>query len=165
MGRLFLHYLASETTRTFKCKECATDIAAENDLYGEDSLPDTTVYEVAKNSREMLDLCSLGQTLLFCAVQNVTFGIREHKVLNSGFYSGQKIYCKVCHSILGWHYIESDNKQVAFKEGKISIHSLLMTRSSVVQGGKANKQTSEELLDIEAPTESSVVSASTARSN
>lgn len=64
--------------------------------------------------------------------------------------------------MLGWHYIESDNKQVVFKEGKTSIHSLLMTRSIVKPG---DAKTSKDLLDMEVPMESSVVSVSTARSN
>ena len=46
------------------------------------------------------------------------------------------------------------------KEGKTSIHSLLMTRSSV----KGDALPRKDLLDMEVPMESSVVSASTARS-
>jgi hypothetical protein len=64
--------------------------------------------------------------------------------------------------LLGWNYLESDNKKISFKEGKTSIHSYLLKRSTVSNIGK--DKTSKELLDLEVPMESSVVSASTARS-
>lgn len=124
-------------------------------------MPDTTIYNFSNGSRELLELCSQGQTLLFCQTSNISYGLIESKVLNSGFYTGRKVYCKQCMGLLGWNYLESDNKKISFKEGKTSIHSHLLKRSTVSNTGK--DKISKELLDLEVPMESSVVSAFTAR--
>jgi hypothetical protein len=81
-------------------------------------------------------------------VRNIVLGMQENKVFNSGFYTGKRVYCVNCNMMLGWNYIEADNKQVAYKEGKTSFHSLLLSRSQA-----PNAKTCKDLLDIEVPIE------------
>jgi len=43
--------------------------------------------------------------------------------MQSGFYKGAQVYCKVCLKQVGWTYFETEDTQSKFKEGKTSLES------------------------------------------
>ena len=56
-----------------------------------------------------------GDAFMFKSVVNVFFGVKEDKLMSSGFYKGAQVFCKVCCKQIGWTYFETDDIQNKFK--------------------------------------------------
>lgn len=71
MGKLYVDHLRAGHIRAYYCVKCDSDLALESDFVFTDFLG-----------------IQRGEALLFKKVVNVYFGIKEEKLMTSGFFKG-----------------------------------------------------------------------------
>ena len=71
MGRLYVEHIKQRYRRAYYCIKCDTDLALECDFLFTDFLG-----------------VNRGEALLFKNVVNVYMGVKEEKLMTSGFYTG-----------------------------------------------------------------------------
>mmetsp|Transcript_17291 Transcript_17291/g.1542 ORF Transcript_17291/g.1542 Transcript_17291/m.1542 type:complete len:92 (-) Transcript_17291:152-427(-) len=84
MGRLYLEYL--EGNNIYTCNTCSIHLTSYNEL-------------ISKAFRG-----KNGKAYLFNNVVNVCCGAKEDRVLLSGLHTVCDLFCKGCHTVLGWKY-------------------------------------------------------------
>ncbi|WVQ78946.1 hypothetical protein IAT38_001038 [Cryptococcus sp. DSM 104549] len=98
MGRTYRIYLAGEVLMT--CRECGNHLAVSEAIM----------------SRQFTG--QHGRALLMHTVVNCYTGNAEIREMRTGKHSVRDVYCRVCHTTIGWKYdlaYEADQK---YKEGK-----------------------------------------------
>ncbi len=98
MGRPFYEYL--EGNNIYVCTTCGVHLTCYSELISK-----------AFQGRS-------GKAYLFNKVINVKSGPREEKLLLSGLHVTCDLYCKGCHSIIGWRYEQAYEDSQKYKEGK-----------------------------------------------
>mmetsp|Transcript_2846 Transcript_2846/g.13307 ORF Transcript_2846/g.13307 Transcript_2846/m.13307 type:complete len:88 (+) Transcript_2846:959-1222(+) len=69
-----------------------------------------------------------GRAYLFDSVVNVSVGEKENRTLITGLHSVADIQCNVCHSTLGWKYLEAFEESQKYKENKFIIERVKMMK-------------------------------------
>jgi len=63
-----------------------------------------------------------------CCSVNVSVGEKENRTLITGLHSVADIQCNVCHSTLGWKYLEAFEESQKYKENKFIIERVKMMK-------------------------------------
>jgi hypothetical protein len=60
-----------------------------------------------------------GRAFLFNKVANYYLGPSESRLLRTGNHIICDVFCKACHSKIGWSYVWAQEPSQKYKEGKI----------------------------------------------
>ncbi|KAJ8902647.1 hypothetical protein NDN08_005967 [Rhodosorus marinus] len=108
MGMPFKAHLSGQ--RIFACSKCGVHLAYYEDI-------------VSKSFQGRH-----GRAYLFDSVVNVSVGEKENRTLITGLHSVADIQCNVCHSTLGWKYLEAFEESQKYKENKFIIERVKMMK-------------------------------------
>jgi len=97
MGRLFTEVLEG---RIYRCRRCRTHLAACAQL-------------VSKAFH-----CRNGKAFLFNTAVNCQRGCAEERLMTTGLHTVADLSCVSCSVIVGWTYLEAQEKSQKYKEGK-----------------------------------------------
>eukprot|EP00166_Cyanidium_caldarium_P001860 ctg_1970.g413 len=130
MGRLFKTYLSGSTI--YCCSTCKCHLAVHEDIM---SKVFCFVVPILKLTR---DTCSVqqfqgrhGRAYLFNNV-NISLGPKEERVLITGLHTVADIYCNVCHTVIGWKYLEAYEESQRYKENKYIVERKKMVKESEI---------------------------------
>ncbi|CDK24517.1 unnamed protein product [Kuraishia capsulata CBS 1993] len=89
-----------ETAVTYACQYCLTHLTVSGMVLSDQYRGKT------------------GDAFLVHNVVNVINGKKEFRQMTTGAYTVCDILCHQCHSVVGWKYLKSNEKDMKFKEGK-----------------------------------------------
>eukprot|EP01016_Furgasonia_blochmanni_P031032 TRINITY_DN3212_c0_g1_i14.p3 TRINITY_DN3212_c0_g1~~TRINITY_DN3212_c0_g1_i14.p3 ORF type:complete len:105 (+),score=2.48 TRINITY_DN3212_c0_g1_i14:164-478(+) len=103
MGKLFFEYL--EGNNIYCCNVCSVHLTNYNELVSKGFKGKTGKAYLFNVAQEQLKyfFCEV-YIELECRV-NVSCGPVEERILISGLHLVCDIYCKSCHTIVGWKYV------------------------------------------------------------
>ena len=110
MGRVFKVYLNGP--RVYCCSSCKCHLASHDEI-------------ISKQFQG-----THGRAYLFDKVVNVCLGAKEDRILITGLHTVADIHCNVCHTVLGWKYLEAFEQSQKYKEGKFIIEKAKMSKES-----------------------------------
>ncbi|EME28025.1 Protein yippee-like 3 [Galdieria sulphuraria] len=112
MGRLFKTYLSGSTI--YCCSTCKCHLAVHEDIMSKQF-----------QGRH-------GRAYLFNNVVNISLGPKEERVLITGLHTVADIYCNVCHTVIGWKYLEAYEESQRYKENKYIVERKKMVKESEI---------------------------------
>ena len=108
MGRVFKKFLAS--SRIYICSCCDAHLTDEENI-------------ISKSFQGRL-----GRAFLFEKAINIYRGPVENRVLISGIHKVADVRCTVCNTVLGWIYLEATDDSQKYKEGRILLEKIRITK-------------------------------------
>ncbi|CAD8177725.1 unnamed protein product [Paramecium octaurelia] len=108
MGKIIIEYL--EGKKIYACKNCNVHLSSQDYL--------TSKQFTGKS----------GTAFLFEKGVNYLTGIPEDKRLRTGLHTTQDIMCIKCQTYLGWKYLHAYEQSEKYKEGKIILEKLFLTK-------------------------------------
>lgn len=108
MGRVFRKFL--DSARVYTCSACDAHLADEEHV-------------ISKSFQGRL-----GRAFLFEKAVNIFRGPVENRVLISGIHKVADVRCTVCTTLLGWVYLEAKEDSQKYKEGRILLEKIRLTR-------------------------------------
>ncbi|WRT69723.1 uncharacterized protein IL334_006713 [Kwoniella shivajii] len=107
MGRTFRVYLAGESV--LLCRQCGNHLAVSEGVM----------------SKQFTG--QHGRALLVQQVVNTYAGDAEDREMRTGRHTVRDVYCRVCHSTLGWKYDFAFELDQKYKEGKYILEREMIT--------------------------------------
>ncbi|CAD8161898.1 unnamed protein product [Paramecium octaurelia] len=108
MGKIIIEYL--EGKKIYACKRCNVHLSNQDYL--------TSKQFTGKS----------GTAFLFEKGVNYQTGKPEEKMLRTGLHTTQEIKCIKCSNYLGWKYLHAYEQSEKYKEGKIILETLFLTK-------------------------------------
>ncbi|CAD8095042.1 unnamed protein product [Paramecium sonneborni] len=108
MGRIIIEYL--EGQKIYACKKCNVHLSKSNYLF----------------SKQFTG--TSGTAFLFDKGVNYLTGKPEEKRLRTGLHTTQNIICIKCQTYLGWKYLYAYEQSEKYKEGKIILEKLFLSK-------------------------------------
>ena len=109
MGRLFLQHLGGD--RVYSCRSCGTFLTNRDQMISERFTGST------------------GKAMLFNKVVNLSFSEIEERNMLTGMHKVRDVFCKSCHTRIGWFYEYAVDEPQRYKEGKTILEKALISLS------------------------------------
>jgi len=107
--------VALDSSSSFECKECGTDIALKEDI-------ESKCYQVGQGQ-----FTEKKRGYLFENAVNTVLGATKTENFTTGSYQISWVSCKKCSAQMGWKYISADNPNNTTKVGKYCLARYSLT--------------------------------------
>jgi len=107
--------VALDSSKSFECKECGTDIALKGDI-------ESKCYQVGQGQ-----FTEKKRGYLFGNAVNTVLGATKTENFTTGSYQISWVSCKKCSAQMGWKYISAENANNTTKVGKYCLARYSLT--------------------------------------